>query len=62
MVCAAVVLVKLTVPVPGVKLPPLLVQSPVTVIVVAVPAANVPAVSVIVLSANVVVLPPTVTV
>src|SRR5436190_19904186 len=51
-----------TVPVPGVNVPPLLVQSPLGLIVAAVPAANVPALSVAVLTLRVVVLPPTVSV
>ena len=63
-VCPAVVLVKLTVPVSGLNIPPLLDQLPVVrIMAAAVPASNVPAVSVIVpVSVRVVVLPPTLSV
>ena len=59
MTCAAVVPLKLTVPAPGVKAAPLLIQSPATLIVVAVPAAKPPAVRVrSPVSVSVVVPPP----
>src|SRR6266850_5932522 len=63
MACAAVVLLNVTVPEPGVNVPPLLVQSPpVMLMLAAVPATKVPAASVMVPPiVSEVVLPPTVT-
>ena len=55
---AAAVLLKFTVPVPGVNVPPSLVQSPVTLMAEAVPTAKVPRVRVMLLTFKVAVLPP----
>src|SRR6476620_2660228 len=60
MACPAPALLKKTVPVVGLKVPPLFVQSPVTLMVAAVPLSNVPDVNVIFKRLKVVVLPLTV--
>ena len=60
MACPAPALLKKTVPATGLNVPPLLVQSPATLMVAAVPLSNVPDVNVIFNRLKVVVLPPTV--
>src|ERR1051326_2109952 len=63
MLCAAAALLNVTVPVPGVNVPPLFVQFPAILMAEAVPASNVPAERVIApFNVSVVVLPPTVSV